>query len=940
MKKIVFVAFISLCNLVFSQDSGIVTGVVTDKEMNGEPLPFANVFVKGTSIGGITDIDGKYSIKVPVGKQVIVFSFVGYREVEKEVEVKKGVTLNLDQALGASEGLKLEEIKINAAVSKEKESALLLEQKKANIIKESIGAEELAKKGVGDAAVAVSKISGVSKEESSSNVYVRGLGDRYLNTTLNGLTLPSNDINNKNISLSLFPSDIIKNISISKAYSSEFYSDFSAGNINIDAKQHKGKSYVEVEIGGLVNSRAAGIDNFRKTEGSGAFGFYSRYEHNPYAIILSHGFETKGTYTPINTNFGINAGKTYKFNNDESSISIFGTASFSNNYEYREGPVVNFTSIFDTNFPNAQEYFYSTQSTVMLNALYKINSKNKLNYTSLFLNSSTDQVGFYGVKGEGFNRDATIGAFYQQNIQFNQDLVFVNQITGQHKFDGKDRDNEFEIDWGIGYNNVFAHEPDRKRVSMQNYQFALDNDPATNPIFFTNNPYDNQRYFQKIIDEELNSRVNISYKPNDKLKFNIGYNGRIKLRNFENQRFGYNFNSGFELTPITDVNNLNLIFNLDNTQFFKSETDKLFRIETIKLLPGFEDSNLLSLPGPNENTYEGNLKIQAGYISAEIQVGEKLSLVPGIRLENFNQSISWDVINLNENRIGEVQAKENFFLPSFNLKYSLNTDMNLRFNFSKTVSVPEFKEVAIFVYESVSEQIGGNPDLLSNPSFSEIYNFDLKYEWFMERNELLSLATFIKQIKNPINRVIANDATGNQRYFRTGNMAEVYGVELELRKNIIKNTDDQNQLSAGLNMTYMYTNQDLKSSQGIFSTSFNRTSDKLQGASDLLVNANINYSPTQFENYKPIASLVGSYFSDRIAALGSGNLGNIVEKSVLILDLIWKNKVGRNWELNLSAKNLLDPYIRRVRENTSFGEVELYSYKRGITAGFNIKYKF
>lgn len=938
MKKLIVITLLSLCNLAFSQDKGTVTGTVTDKEMNGEALPFANVFIKGTSIGATTDMEGKYTLSVPTGNQTIVFSFVGYQTVEKLITVKTNETLIVNQELGANEGVTLDEVEIKASTSKDKASALLLEQKKATVIKESIGAEELSSKGVSDAAGAVSKISGVSKQEGSSNVYVRGLGDRYLNTTMNSLSLPSNDIAKKNIDLGLFPSDIIQNVSISKAYSSNFYGDFAAGNIDISSKEYRGNGFVEVSIGSGVNSRAMGED-FRKSEGTGNFGYYNRFKHNPYAVVLSHGVDPVNAGSPINNSISLNAGKSFDFENG-SRLSLFGTASFSRDFEYREGPIVDFSNVFKKEYPNAKEYEYSTSTTAMLSALYRIDDSNKVKFTSLFLNNSGDEVGYYGFKGLGKNRDAlnnTDEGFYQMNVQYNQDLVFVNQLTGEHNFE----DNKLKVSWGIGYNNVFAHEPDRKRISLENFQNTLDNDPNTNAIFYTNISFDNQRYFQKIIDEELNSRVNLAYQATDNLTFNFGYNGRIKERDFNNIRYGYDIlDSKYE---VSDVNNFNSIFNINNAQIFKHQTGKIFRLDVFRKLPGFENSNITSLPGLYENTYNGQLKIHAGYVSAEIKSGKKWVFVPGIRVESFNQDITYDVININPKDPGFRNATETFFLPSLNIKYAVNEDQNLRFNFSQTVSVPEFKEVAPFIYEGIGQRIGGNPDLLDNPSFSKIFNLDLKYEWFISRDELLSIGAFGKQINDPVNLVIANSAAGNQRYFRTGDKATVAGVEIELRKNLVKDEDDDTVMSAGLNFTYMHTNQDLKKEiKGVsgYATAFNRDSDELQGASPYLINANLNYTPTQFKNYKPITSLVFSYFSDRIDALGAGELGNIIEKGVPTVDFIWKNKFGENWEVNLKAKNLLDPSIKRIRENTSFGDVVLSEYKRGTNISLGLKYKF
>ena len=140
----------------------------------------------------------------------------------------------------------------------------------------------------------------------------------------------------------------------------------------------------------------------------------------------------------------------------------------------------------------------------------------------------------------------------------------------------------------------------------------------------------------------------------------------------------------------------------------------------------------------------------------------------------------------------------------------------------------------------------------------------------------------------------------------------------------------------------MHTEQDLYASivGSSFSTSFNRATEQLQGASPYLINANINYSPTKWENYKPMVSMVFSYFADRIDALGSGQVGNIVEKSVPTLDFIWQNKIGENMEINLNARNILDPTIERVRENTPLGDIVLSSYQRGANVSLGFKYKF
>ena len=935
MKRLILIFALLFTVLTYAQKKGAIVGKLTDKEANNEPLAFANVLIKGTITGTTSDYDGLYALEnLDPGTYTLVFSFVGYETQEVNVDVIADKVTEVNVAMGASAAA-LDEIVITTTTRRESEVALLLEQKKAVEIKQSIGADELSRKGVSDAAAAVAKISGVSKQEGSGNVYVRGLGDRYLNTTFNGLSLPSNDVNKKNIDLNLFSSDVIENISVSKAYSTNFYGDFAAGNVNITSKAYSGQGFIELFTGGGGNTRAVGED-FVKSEGTSYFGFYNRYHQPEFAVILSHGLDPVSAGSPINFNFGGSFGKSFDFKNG-SRLSIFGTGSYSNGYEYREGISADYTLVEKKVFDAAEEYEFSTTVTGMLNLNYRFDDNNTFKFNSLFINNASDEVGYFGLDGQGRNRDAilnTDAGFYQMNVQFDQTQIFVNQLLGEHT------SGKFDIDWGIGYNVVYSDQPDRKRISLENYNYYLDNDPTTNPSFYSNVVFDNQRYFQNIEDEEINGVLNIAYNASENLKLNFGYNGRSKKRNFENVRYGYDItDSGYQ---VTNVNDFNSIFSPENLVI--NNNPGIYQIQSIRGIPGYGNVNVPSVP---ENMYQGNLNIYSGYLNAEITVGDKWLFVPGVRIESFDQTIDYDVINLGSNGKDNKEYNDNFFLPSLNIRYALNEDMNLRLSGSQTVSVPEFKEIAPFVYEDISTRLGGNPDLLKK-GFSKVLNLDLKYEWFVSKSEIISLAGFYKEINDPINLVVGADATGTQRYFRTGDKATIYGVELEFKKNILVDENENGLLSVGGNVTYMHTEQDLYSviDGDIFDVAFNRTKEELQGASPLLLNADINYSPT-FGTYKPVANLVFSYFADRIDALGSGQLGNVVEKSVSTLDFIWKNSFGEHLEINFSAKNILDPTIKYVRE-TSQGDIYVTSangkgitnYKRGIDLGLQLKYKF
>ncbi|MDP5231552.1 MAG: carboxypeptidase-like regulatory domain-containing protein, partial [Cellulophaga sp.] len=714
-----------LTHLLSSQETGGIVGKITDKEFNDEALPFANVLIKGTTKGATTDFDGLFEItNVEPGTYTVVFSFLGYQTVEVPnvvVEANKVTTINTP--LSASEGFSLQEVVVTTSARKDSEIALLLQQKNALVMQEAISAEALTLKGIDDAAAAVAQISGISKQQGSSNVYVRGLGDRYQNTTMNGLSLPSNDVNKKNINLDLFSSSIIENVAVSKAYTPLFYADFAAGNVNVKSKEYTGNGYLEVALGGGLNSNAAGED-FVRSEGPSDFGFYNRYTNNPFAIILSHGVDPIASWEPINLSAAIEGGYSFNFNEERSRLSFFGSASFNNGYTILEGPARDFTNVLKVDFPSVREFSYSTNTTLLGNINYKIDANHKVNYNSLFINSSTDAVGYYGIDGDGFNRDAIASdtGFFVLNSQFNQDMIFVNQLTGQHIFDEK-----LTLNWGTGFNKVFSDEPDRKRITLEDYQLSLDNDPNTNPVFYTNIPFDNQRFFQSIEDDELNSFLDLGYDLSEKVKLTFGYNGRRKERRFSSIRYGYEIQDR-DATTITDINNFDAIFNVENINI--PEGEGLYNI--LVLNPISNEIGNVNRPGLPENTYTGNLNIHAGFLSTELSLG-KWAVIPGLRVESFSQQIEYDVINIRQDDPGFRSVYENLYLPSLNLKYSLTENSNLRAAFSQTASFPEFKEAAPFVYESVTQRVGGNPDLLgglngNGATYSDIFNYDLKYE--------------------------------------------------------------------------------------------------------------------------------------------------------------------------------------------------------------------
>tara|TARA_Y100000815_G_scaffold275051_1_gene311263 strand:+ start:1228 stop:4029 length:2802 start_codon:yes stop_codon:yes gene_type:complete len=909
--------FISLFifTLSFAQNTGTITGTVTDKDLNNETLPFASVALKGTNIGTNTDENGQYSLKVPAGSHTLVFGFLGYETIEMPVTIVAGETKTINQAMGST-SVQLEDVVIEKTVNREKESALLLEQKNAAVITQSIGAQELTRKGVSDAAAAVTKVTGISQQEGNSGIFVRGLGDRYNSTMLNGLPLPSNEPENKNIALDLFSTDIIQSVGISKIYTADLYGDMGGANVDIASKNYSGPGTLEVEVGSGLNNQAFNAD-FKIADGIKKSGFYNT---KTPGTISEYAFQNKwvpnNESNPVNGSFGISGGKSFDIG-EEGKLNTFATFSYGNGYTYRNG-FQRIVSINNDDLPvdfyDVNKYEFSTKTTALANIAYKWNMNNTIKVNSVFVNASKSSVGEYdSFVGQGDDRFE----FTRQTLT-EQNKIFVNQLLGTNKINERT-----ELDWGASYSTVNADMPDR----ITNNLILTDGSYSYN----TGSPTSNNRYFQYITEDEIAAKFLASYKlfkGEDELykgKLTAGYNGRIKTREFEATQFNFRISgTNIAVTP----NTIDDFLNADN-QSASQNVPGTFFINT---------SRLLSL---SPFTYTGDLAVHSGLVNFEHKSSDKFTYTLGVRAEKVLQELEWDTnFPIAGADFDDATIDKVFILPAATIKYSLSDKQNLRAAASKTYTLPQFKEKAPFRYEGVGENSIGNPFLQP----SDNYNLDFKWEMFPKNDEVIAAGVFGKYIKNPISQVLLNSVLNDNTFVNAGEYAYVAGAEFEVKKNFWE-VDEENMkqsISGGLNVTVMYSYQELDvdkvvtDSNNTLSVNFNEDSDKLQGASPLIVNADLTYRK-QTGKFRPTASLVGNYFHDRIYSLGSFGRGNIVEKGIFMFNIVTNTTIGEKLTIGLTAENILNYKIRRVQENSQ-GDIDTYNFRAGTDFSLSLKY--
>jgi len=912
MKKNLTLLFALLSAGVFAQSNIEVKGVLYNEQTNTK-LVNTKFTLDDLDLEAVTDQDGNFSIEVPEDAYEVELTVEGYQKIKQSIGEVATLNLYLKPDDFKREDIDLATATITVQKNKAAEANLLNLQKKSTQMIENIGQVEMDRKGVSDAAGAVAKMSGVTKQEGSGNVFVRGLGDRYNSTSLNGLPIPSENPGNKNIKLDLFSTDIIEYISMYKTYNSSLNADFGGANVDITSKRYDGKGFFQVGLGATVNSNAFNNDAYKLQDGPNYFGF--KKSSIPTNALGGYNFEN--SLNPVSRpslggSFNLKGGKSFKFNNG-SKFGFFASASFDSNGERLQDGVARTVDAHGNGIKDFHTFTsnkFNTNTTGLINLFYDFNPNHKLRANSVLINNSSQSLNEY----TGYLRDINENENgLVRRGTFERNTLLINQLLGDHTFSDRS-----DFNWGISFNTIKNEMPDRIQNTLRhdNGQYFLANQDASL----------SHRYFQELNEDEMAAKLAYSLKfgtneTSYKAKLTVGYQGRFKERELAANQFNLKVNKG---DIAVDPNNLDAFFNQQN---YGSH----FLIST------FDSYNGSYRP----QTYSGEQTINAGFAELEYNFSEKLMAIIGIRGEHINQLVDWKTA-LSE---GKNEFDQFEILPSLALRYKVNNKNNLRFAASKTYTLPQFKERAMFAYEDVTEIERGNPMLYASTN----YNADIKWEWFPKQGEILSVAGFGKYIQDPINKVTIASSSNDQSYANTGDWGYVIGVEIEARKAIIDNLGvNPEQVTVGLNAAYMQTKQELNDQKvfeetyfngGRINTNFTFDEDSFTGASDLVLNADVSYSKRWEKGGSVLATLAYNYFSDRLYSLGTETRGNQVDKGFGTLDFILRTKLNRNIGINLAAKNLLNPDIKRVQDNTN-GAVDILSYKRGMNFGVGVNYQF
>ncbi len=875
-----------------------IKGIIRDKSSK-EPLTGATVQVLGTNIGVIADLDGNYNlVGLKNGTYTILIKYVSYKTIEvKSVKVSGNAPITLDVEM-EPESQVLGDVTVVARKNLEGEKALLQERQKATLAIENLGSKEMSLKGVSNVADGVKKITGVSLA-SAGQLIVRGLGDRYSTTTLNGLPIASPNPDNKLIPLDIFPTSTVRNITISKVYEAGAFADYSGAHVDIGTRENTGEDFFSISLnaGGKVNTL---FKDFYASDRKGSMFSTNNLDKS---ILTMNKSELEDNYLknndPFGTSFSISKntslpviggslglGKSWNINGHR--LSLLASVGMNNDSQILKDGYVTTLTAQGTHLNEFKYDSYTSELKLagLLSLGYTFRKADRINYTLFYARNAVDDY----MRREGYDSEKInlIGS----NSVFHAYSLLNNQLLGHHEF-GK----QWDLNWSTSYGKTGSDEPDRRQV-----MFRKDDDGALS--LFKLNKQETMRYFGELDETEVVGDLRMNYKFGENNKIRFGGTYKDKSRDFTSARFYYNLNA---IDPV--------ITNIYDTDSYLNQEN--LSNGSVSIARDFQP----------KYTYYAGSEIGAAFVEAEYHPMNSLLVSLGLRYEQSKQWVRyWD--DASAEKRSELNTGDLF--PALNMKYSFDDANSLRFSVSKTVTRPSFIEMAPFLYKESygSAEIRGNADLKNGYN----YNVDLRYEFFPKNaNNMFSITGYYKYLDSPIERVQESSGGSAVHSFRNADSGMAAGLEIEIRKELFKD------FRLGVNGSYMYTDVKLPKGEGIYTDS----QRALQGASPYLINADVSYTPSFSDTRRMSLALMYNVQGPRIHSVGIFSLGNVEQQALHTMDFVSNYEFNNHFSAKIQLKDLLNSTVRFKQDVPNTGEViEVESFKPGMSAEIGVTYKF
>ncbi len=946
---IAFVLFFLFQFSLFSQ-GGIIEGIIVDAQTR-ETMVGAAVVIEGTTTGTTANLNGEFRLtNIPAGTVSLRASFISYEPVVIEnIRVERGQTITLVVEL-EQVSQTLEGVTVTARRTTYTETSLIQSVRNSQVVTSGISAQQITRSQDSDAAQVVRRIPGITIIDDRF-IIVRGLSERYNVTMLHNTIAPGMEADVRSFSFDMIPASQIDHLLVFKSPSPDLPGDFAGGVVKVFTKSIPDRSGLEVSYTSQYDDGTS-FKPFFRTErhdlawtgfGAGYFGLPDDFPddlrtitNNPDALqqagqamnnnwipretnaYLNHSASLTGSllFNPGNVRIGTITALTY---NNSNSINTISRADFNayNSVENMSLPLYHFE---DSRYQN------SVKVGLLNNWGVEVGDNHSFEIVNLFNNiSSYNYVNRLG--------DHIDFGFNMNNHAFQQVFrgLYSGQVSGKHEL----FDKNTTLEWTGGYNASFRELPDYRQFRSErgiNYIEGLDDFQIYVPIGGAQ-PYFMGRFFSQMEETGNTMAAHITQKLN--LGFLIasfepelkaGVSSTSLDREFRARNIGYT------QAPFFDQGLRSL------------RIDSLFLPENINNFGGIkldEQSN------PNDS-YSASNDLLAWYGMVSLPIGEKISVVGGVRVEN-NHRI------LNSATTGgpvRVDNKETHVLPSVNMTWNLTEKFLVRGGYGKTVNRPEFREQAPFGFFDFDENwvIRGNEILKT----AIINNYDLRLEFYPSMSEVISISGFYKEFENANERIVLIGAgSGGAKNFSFGNADRVfiYGSEAELKKNLTGYTSSRfiNDLSVYFNATVLYSEVEI----GSGSRSEGRDTDPrpLQGQSPYIVNAGLFYNNIDANlEVNVLYNVMGKrLFTGGFTELNRPEVlsyPDVYEMPRNYIDVTISKRLTQKLNLRLKVEDILNQYVVFLQDANQDGVFDrendqiLRKYKPGVSVKLSLGYKF
>ncbi|MCG5053593.1 MAG: TonB-dependent receptor [Myxococcales bacterium] len=917
--------------------AGLLEGLLLSLDTK-KPVARARVFVRGAPVEAESDAQGRFRIELPAGEYALSIIHTQYstQTVDGIVVPAKG-KVEVPIELSPS-SVELDEFVVTAPHVEGTVASVMDERRDTSNVADVLGAEQMSAAGDSSAASALTRVTGVTLV-GGKYIYIRGLGERYSSTLLNGADLPSPDPSRKVIPLDLFPTSVLGSVVVQKTYSPDMPGDFSGGVVQLRTRGVPEKFHFSLGLSTGANSvttfqsgnthRGGGRDWLgyddgtrsvpgewlRLTEGgtkTASLSHITPRSARPSAQdkvgLFEHNYSAQQVTMPLDLGVNAEIGDRLTFSNG-AKVGIQLAGQYDNGWMFRgedRGQITidTVTGGFRRDFPTAIRQTTQDVSMASVGSVSAEFGKNhRLESTTLLTrktakNSSLDR----SITNDSGEREKT-------TLSWNEQQLFAQQLRGEHEFERLAR---LKLSWMANYSTASRDEPDTRE-----YSYVRDTPTAEvpNPTFrylVASGPL--RRNYETLMDESL------VYGFDLKLPVSLGAKSELLLSS-----------GGLFSRVDRDARVLRYRFVADGL----SDEERALPLDQIfspeRVASGRLDIQDEFLP---TDAYTAKTRTSAGYLMGEFIREKWLRFQGGVRVESALVSATTrPFVIVNPMQVPEVTGaiEQTNILPAGTLTLNTTEHSQLRIAVSQTVNRPQLRELspAKFIDPETRIPYIGNENLRQ----ADVTNYDARFEWYASATEMISFALFRKDFTNPIEITIlpsGEPGDNNLRRFTNIPSARNYGAEMDFRYELDRNVDALEGYFLAGNLTLIRSEVEIPEADKAGSTNLRRP---MQGQSPWIANLQLGYSDPEEGRFEFLVAF--NMLGERIVEVGQSGIPDAYEQPVPLVDFTASYAFTERLRLKIKGRNLMDPLFQVEQAGLS-----QRAYRRGRSVAVSLSYEF